>query len=174
MARSPMGWACRRCARRRGRQQDRACGQRFPRAGDRDGREYRGGEEGDARGECGYLTVIIEGRYRETYLAQAAAPNVQPAKRRRSGSPGRFRGAQRLHDRSLCARAADNARGYTLPHLPSLPRMASPWLQVGPEVLYWAVRTQRSVGAVKHLHLGERTVRPTSRRWTDGSTTATG
>jgi beta-glucosidase len=47
-------------------------------------------------------------------------------------------------------------RGWTpLPHLPQSPRMASPWLYVGPEVAYWGVRTVSELWKPKSIFISE-------------------
>src|SRR5260370_441096 len=52
---------------------------------------------------------------------------------------------------------ADGSRdGYVvLPRQASFPRMASPWLYVGPEVIYWAVRNVSEVWKPKELYITE-------------------
>ena len=75
-----------------------------------------------------FLTAIMEGRYRDSYLAGegAAAPRVQAGDMAAIGSPLDFVALNVYQP--VYARAADNARGYaTLPHLP--PRRA--WLRPG-------------------------------------------
>ena len=55
-------------------------------------------------------------------------------------------------------RASDSPQGYTVvPYPTSFPHMASPWILLGPESLYWAVQQRlRSVEAAWHLYYGER------------------
>jgi len=54
------------------------------------------------------------------------------------------------------ARADDSPRGYaTIPHLPSSPHMASPWLIVGPEVAYWGIRQVSELWGPKVLYVSE-------------------
>ena len=103
-----------------------------------------------------FLTAIMEGRYRDSYLAGqgAAAPRVEAGDMAAIGSPLDFVALNVYQP--VYARAADNPRGYvTLPHLPSSPRMASPWLYVGPEVLYWAVRSVSELWGPRALYISE-------------------
>ena len=103
-----------------------------------------------------FLTAIMEGRYRDSYLAGegAAAPRVQAGDMAAIGSAVDFVALNVYQP--VYARAADNARGYvTLPHLPSSPRMASPWLYVGPEVLYWAVRSVSELWSPRSIYISE-------------------
>jgi len=138
---------------------DRACRQcRFPRAGDRNGGAYRGGEEGDARGECDVPHRDHGGPLSRSYLAGegAAAPQVQAGDMAAIGSPARFRGAQRLSCRSMPAPPTVRWASVTLPHLPSSPRMASPWLYVGPDGdLLGGAQRQRALVPAPALHFGE-------------------
>jgi beta-glucosidase len=47
-------------------------------------------------------------------------------------------------------------RGYAIiPHLGSSPRMASPWLYVGPEVAYWAVRYVSELWKPRTIYISE-------------------
>jgi beta-glucosidase len=53
-------------------------------------------------------------------------------------------------------RADDSPKGYaTIPHIGSSPRMASPWLIVGPEVAYWGVRQVSELWQPKTLYISE-------------------
>jgi beta-glucosidase len=53
-------------------------------------------------------------------------------------------------------RADSSPKGYaTIPHLPSSPHMASPWLIVGPEVAYWGVRQVSELWKPKVLYISE-------------------
>ncbi|MGI4730488.1 MAG: GH1 family beta-glucosidase [Janthinobacterium lividum] len=89
-----------------------------------------------------FLTAVMEGRYIDSYLAAAGrdAPRVGAGDMAAIGSPLDFV-ALNVYSPNY-VRADGSAKGWaTVPHLPSSPRMASPWLYVGPEVAYWAVRT---------------------------------
>lgn len=103
-----------------------------------------------------FLTAVMEGRYIDSYLdeAGAAAPKVEAGDMAAIGSPLDFV-ALNVY-RPEYARADDNPKGYvTLPHLESSPRMASPWLYVGPEVLYWAVRQTSELWDAKEIYISE-------------------
>jgi beta-glucosidase len=88
-----------------------------------------------------FLTTVLEGKYPEEYLAAegAAAPKVQPGDMEAIGSKIDFLGVNIYIPEYV--RAANNSRGYIVePHPASFPHMASPWVTVGPECLYWGIR----------------------------------
>ncbi|QXQ06727.1 beta-glucosidase [Sphingosinicellaceae bacterium] len=103
-----------------------------------------------------FLTAIMEGAYLDGYLTQqgAAAPVVKEGDMAAIGSKLDFV-ALNVYAPSY-VRADGSAQGYAvLPHLPSSPRMASPWLYVGPEVAYWAVRTVSELWGPKAIYISE-------------------
>lgn len=103
-----------------------------------------------------FITAVMEGRYTDTYLAGqgANAPAVQNGDMRAIGSPLDFVGLNVY--RPEYVRADDSERGYAvLPHLALSPRMASPWLYVGPEVMYWAVRNVSELWGPRAIYISE-------------------
>jgi len=103
-----------------------------------------------------FLTAIMEGRYLDSYLAAQGkdAPKVKEGDMKAIGSALDFVSLNVYTPNYV--RAADNAAGYEiLPHLPQSPRMASPWLYVGPEALYWSVRTVNDLWKPKALYISE-------------------
>ena len=53
-------------------------------------------------------------------------------------------------------RAADNKLGFEVIKNPSsYPHMASPWLNIGPEALYWAPRHVTDIWKVKEMYITE-------------------
>lgn len=103
-----------------------------------------------------FLTAIMEGAYLDSYMAQegANAPKVQDGDMKAIGSPLDFV-ALNVYAPEW-ARADDSPQGYaTIPHLPSSPHMASPWLIVGPEVAYWGVRQVSELWKPKALYISE-------------------
>jgi beta-glucosidase len=88
-----------------------------------------------------FLTAIMEGRYTDSYLQRegADAPHVDGGDMKIVGSAVDFVGLNVYQPEY--ARADDSAAGYRVARRPSsFPKMASPWLFIGPEVIYWAVR----------------------------------
>ena len=103
-----------------------------------------------------FLTAIMEGRYIDSYLAGegAAAPKVQAGDMKAIASPLDFV-ALNLYT-PVYVRADASPAGYAaLPHYENSPRMASPWLYVGPEVIYWAVRCVTELWKPKSLYISE-------------------
>ncbi len=89
-----------------------------------------------------FLTAVMEGRYTDAYLARegAYAPKVESGDMQAIGSPLDFVGLNVYQPDYV--RADASPAGYSIQKKPSsFPRMASPWLFIGPEVIYWAVRT---------------------------------
>lgn len=104
-----------------------------------------------------FLGAVIEGKYSDWYLESqgANAPQVMAGDMAAIGSPLDFVGLN-IYTPGY-ARADDKApRGYaTVPRQPSSPRMASPWLYVGPEVLYWGVRQVSELWKPKAIYISE-------------------
>ena len=104
-----------------------------------------------------FLTAIMEGRYLDEYLAQegANAPKVQPGDMAAIGSPLDFV-ALNIYTPEWARADPSSPKGYaTIPHIASSPRMASPWLVVGPEVAYWGVRQVSELWKPKVLYISE-------------------
>jgi beta-glucosidase len=107
-------------------------------------------------GNAPFLTAILEGRYTERYLRKegANAPKVEAGDMEIIASPLDFVGLNVYAPEYV--RAASNADGYAVaPRPASYPHMASPWLYIGPEVLYWAVRNVSEVWKPKELFITE-------------------
>jgi beta-glucosidase len=103
-----------------------------------------------------FLTAVMEGRYIDGYLhAEGAnAPKVQPGDMEAIGSPLDFVALNIYAPEWV--RADAGPKGYAvIPHIPSSPRMASPWLVVGPEVAYWGVRQVSELWEPKALYISE-------------------
>ena len=91
---------------------------------------------------AGYLTVMLEGKYTDAYLAQAGkdAPKYTAEDLRIISSPIDFVGLN-VYTPDHYVVAADNERGFTLAPFPaSFPHMDATWLRIGPEAMYWAPR----------------------------------
>jgi beta-glucosidase len=104
-----------------------------------------------------FLGAVMEGRYIDSYLEAAGpnAPKVEPGDMKAIGSPVDFVGLN-VYQPQYVRADPGSRRGYAiLPHLPSSPRMASPWLYVGPEVAYWAVRYVSELWHPKALFISE-------------------
>jgi beta-glucosidase len=103
-----------------------------------------------------FLTVLMEGKYTDAYLAGlgAAAPKFTPEELKIISSPLDYLGLN-LYTPTY-VRAASNPLGYELvPNPKSYPHMASPWLTIGPEALYWLPKLVHQVWNVKEMYITE-------------------
>jgi beta-glucosidase len=107
-------------------------------------------------GNAPFLTAIMEGKYPDEYLAHegAAAPKFTAADMQAIGSPLDFVGLNVYSPEY--AQAASTPLGFeAIPKPSTFPHMASPWLSVGPEVIYWAVRHVSEIWKPKALFITE-------------------
>ena len=105
---------------------------------------------------AGTLTVILEGRYTDAFLASAGAnaPKFTDEDLRTIASPLDFVGINVYTPRYVRAIAAEP--GYeVLAFSKSHPRMASSWQFIGPEALYWAPRHLEKIWKVKEIYISE-------------------
>lgn len=103
-----------------------------------------------------YLTVIMEGKYMDEYLqAQGAnAPKFNQEDLKAIGTPLDFVGINIYT--GVYIRAAANHYGFERVRNPSsYPHMASPWLFVGPEALYWGPRHIAQIWNAKEIYITE-------------------
>jgi beta-glucosidase len=103
-----------------------------------------------------YMTVIQEGKYTDAYLAAAGAdaPKFTPADLKIISSPLDFVGINIYQPTYV--RADSSPLGFTVvPNPQSYPHMASRWLFMGPEVLYWGPRHVAKIWNVKEIYITE-------------------
>jgi beta-glucosidase len=112
-----------------------------------------------------FLTAIMEGRYIDSYLAAQGkdAPKVQAGDMAAIGSPLDFVSVNIYTGNTVRADATKPGGYEILPHLPQSPRMASPWLYVTPEVMYWGCARSTSCGSPRRSMFRKTAVRPTIR-----------
>ncbi len=104
-----------------------------------------------------YLTVLLEGRYTDAYLAAAGAdaPRFTAEDLEVIASPLDFVGIN-VYVPNWYVRAIDPAPGYALlPFSSSHPRMQSSWHLMGPEALYWAPRHLHTLWKVNEIYVTE-------------------
>jgi beta-glucosidase len=102
-----------------------------------------------------YLTVIMEGKYMEQYLQRegANAPKFTPEDLKIISSPIDLLGINIYNPTYV---RADEKNGFAVvPPPSSFPHMASPWLLIGPEGLYWASRHVAQIWGVKDIYITE-------------------
>jgi beta-glucosidase len=103
-----------------------------------------------------YMTVIQEGKYTDAYLAAAGAdaPKFTPEELKIISSPLDFNGINIYTPTYV--RADSSPLGFVVvPHPPSFPHMASTWLTIGPEALYWGPRHVARIWNVKEIYITE-------------------
>ena len=107
-------------------------------------------------GNAPFLTALMEGKYPEEYLAHegANAPKIEPGDMEAIGSPLDFVGLNIYTPTYV--RAADSPMGFAVERSPtSYPHMASPWLTIGPECIYWGVRNVCDLWKPKGIFITE-------------------
>jgi beta-glucosidase len=103
-----------------------------------------------------FLTTLMEGKYPDEYLAYegANAPKFEPGDMKAIGSPLDFVGLNIYQPNYV--RAADTRMGFQVEQpQASYPHMASPWLTIGPECIYWGVRNVCDLWAPKGIYITE-------------------
>ncbi len=103
-----------------------------------------------------YLTVILEGKYPDSYLAAAGAnaPKYPAEDLQIIGTPLDFLGINVYTPTYV--RADDSPPGFAVVENPtSYPTMASKWLTIGPQALYWAPRHVAEIWKVKDIYITE-------------------
>jgi len=107
-------------------------------------------------GNAPFLTAVLEGKYTDGYLKRegANAPKVQAGDMQIIGSPLDFVGLNVYTPEYV--RADSSPEGFAVEARPtSFPRMASDWLYIGPEVIYWAVRNVSEIWKPKEIYITE-------------------
>jgi beta-glucosidase len=105
----------------------------------------------------GYLTVVLEGKYTDAFLAYAGknAPKYTPEELSIISSPIDFVGLN-IYVPNHYVIAADNPGGFALVPFPkAFPQMDSSWLKIGPEAMYWAPRHVARLWGVKSIYITE-------------------
>ncbi len=103
-----------------------------------------------------FLTAVLEGKYRDSYLQREGenAPKVKAGDMEIIGSPLDFVGLN-VYDPAY-ARSDSSPQGYAIEDFQtSFPHMASPWLRIGPEGIYWAVRLVSEMWKSRALYITE-------------------
>jgi beta-glucosidase len=107
-------------------------------------------------GNAPFLSAVMEGKYTDGYLRRegANAPKVEAGDMEIIGSPLDFVGLNVYTPEYV--RADDSADGYAIEkRQTSFPRMASDWLYIGPEVIYWTIRNVSEIWKPKALYITE-------------------
>jgi beta-glucosidase len=103
-----------------------------------------------------FLTAILEGKYTAEYLSAAGAdaPQFTAEDMRIIGGHLDFVGLNCYAPTYI--RAAEDPSGFAqVPHPSSYPHMASPWLYIGPQILYWGPRHLKEIWDVNNVMITE-------------------
>ena len=103
-----------------------------------------------------FLTVVEEGRYTDLYLKRlgADAPKFTAEEMKIISSPTDFLGINIYQP--VYVRADSTEAGYAIvPPPASYPHMFSPWLNVGPEALYWGPKLAAETWRLKEIYITE-------------------
>src|SRR5262249_2125132 len=107
-------------------------------------------------GNAQFLTAVMEGKYMDAYLEHegANAPKVEPDDMKIISSPVDFVGLNIYTP--FVVRADHSPMGFAqVPSPASQPKMASPWILLAPECLYWGVRNTVDLWKPKAIYITE-------------------
>ena len=120
---------------------------------------------------AGYLTVMLEGRYTDAFLANAGAnaPRYQADDLRIISSPIDFVGLNVYTPTITWLRPTIRAalRSFRFPRI--FRTWNSTWLKMGPEAMYWAPRHVAKLWDVKSIYITENGTSATDRPAADGN-----
>src|SRR5262245_46029559 len=104
-----------------------------------------------------FLTVMLEGRYTDTYLKEAglAAPQFTDTDLKVIGAPLDFVGIN-VYKPAFYVLASEGAPGWrVIPFAKSHPTMFNRWLSFGPETIYWAPKFVQALWGAKEIFITE-------------------
>jgi beta-glucosidase len=106
---------------------------------------------------AGYLTVMLEGKYTDAFLAYAGAnaPKFTPEDLRIISSPVDFVGLNVYMPNHYVVAGEGGSDFALMPFAATFPRMDSNWLRVGPEAMYWAPRHAAKLWNLKSIYITE-------------------
>ena len=106
---------------------------------------------------AGFMTVMLEGRYTDEYLAEAGgdSPKFTDDELKTIASPLDFVGIN-VYKPGWYIEPSDEPPGYhDIPLNASHPKMQSTWHVLDPEVMYWAPRQVQSIWGAKSIYITE-------------------
>lgn len=117
----------------------------------------RAAEAATRAGNAGFMTVMLEGRYTDEYLASAGGgtPLFTDDELRIIASPLDFVGIN-VYKPGWYIEPADEPPGYrAIPLNASHPKMQASWHVIEPEVMYWAPRHMQSIWGATSIYITE-------------------
>jgi beta-glucosidase len=114
-------------------------------------------EQATRDGNAGFMTVMLEGRYTDVYLAEAGgdSPKFTQDELKAIASPLDFVGIN-VYKPGSYVEPSGEAPGYReIPINASHPKMQSSWHVLDPEVMYWAPRHVQSIWSAKSIFITE-------------------
>jgi beta-glucosidase len=118
--------------------------------------EYvKAAETATREGNAGYITVMLEGRYTDAYLANADAPEFTEDELRTIGSPLDFVGINVYRPGWYVAPSEEPPAYRVIPINASHPKMKSGWHVLDPAVMYWAPRQMQSIWGARSIFITE-------------------
>ncbi|WP_051389974.1 GH1 family beta-glucosidase [Bradyrhizobium sp. Ec3.3] len=106
---------------------------------------------------AGFMTVMLEGRYTEAYLAEAGGgtPKFTEEELKTIASPLDFVGIN-VYKPRWYVEPSDEPPGYReIPLNASHPKMQSSWHVLDPEVMYWAPRHMQKIWGARSIFITE-------------------
>jgi beta-glucosidase len=106
---------------------------------------------------AGFMTVMLEGRYTDAYLAEAggSTPQFTDEELKTIASPLDFVGIN-VYKPGWYVEPSNEPPGYRdLPFNASHPKMQSSWHIFDPEVMYWAPRQMQSIWGAQSIFITE-------------------
>jgi beta-glucosidase len=106
---------------------------------------------------AGFMTVMLEGKYTDAYLAEAGgeSPKFTDDELKTIASPLDFVGIN-VYRPGWYVEPSDQPPGYReIPISASHPKMQSSWHVLDPEVIYWAPRQMQSIWDAKSIFITE-------------------
>jgi len=107
-------------------------------------------------GNAPFMTAVMEGKYMDAYLEHegANAPKVEAGDFKAISSPLDFVGLNIYTP--VFVRADGSKEGFAqVPFPASQPHMASPWIVLAPECLYWGVRNTVDLWKIPAIYITE-------------------
>ena len=104
-----------------------------------------------------FLTAILEGKYTDGYLSSqgANAPQFTAEEMKTISAPLDLVGLN-CYTPAYIRADAKSPQGFAyVPYPKSHPHMESPWIQLGPELLYWAPRHLKEIWNVDNVYITE-------------------